>query len=120
MYGKCSYIITRTEQYCTYQVRLHNYDDVIMVLKEPHEYEYFITADTRAVTNILILRILEELYQSDVTGSYIRLIDIDISPQMSQIISLLSACNQVTVEYTAEHSVGHVNHVRSHRVISKK
>ena len=92
-----TYIITNIDTWCSRSVELTRYDDNIIVKTEPHEYQYLINVKSKYEENILVIRVLQELFRKNVCNNTIKLINIELGKHASMIIDVLKNNNAIEV-----------------------
>lgn len=96
-----AYVITQKDTGCPHSCRLLHFDDPI-VIPDPDiytdaRYQFFVNAPSSIEKQILIMRILQELYEKQVGGCEIHLIGIQITRKIQAVLKLLSVENKVEI-----------------------
>lgn len=92
-----TYIITEKDTGCPHSCIVSSVDAEIAVPDGDNDYQYFIVADSEIAKQIMILRILQELYQRQIHNCMVEMIGIHISKKMKAVLKLLTKENKVII-----------------------
>ena len=96
-----TYVITQKDTGCPHSCRLLHFDDPI-VIPDPDiytdvRYQFFVDVPSSIEKQILTMRILQELYEKQVSSCEINLVGIQITKKIQAVLKLLSEKNKVEI-----------------------
>lgn len=91
------YIITEKDTGCAHSCHISEFDADIVIPDGDNTYQFLVVGRSQIEKQIIILRLLEELYQKGIKNCTVQLIDIAITKKMKSLLKLISKENKVTI-----------------------
>lgn len=91
------YIITEKDTGCAHSCHISDFDADIVIPDGDNNYQFLVAGRSQIENQIIILRLLEELYQKKIKNCTVQMIGITITKKMKAVLKLLSKENKVTI-----------------------
>ena len=92
-----NYIITEKDTGCAHSCHISEFDADIVIPDGENTYQFLVVGSSQIEKQIIILRLLQELYQKKISNCTVQMIGITITKKMKAMLKLLSKENKITI-----------------------